>query len=87
MRTLLAAFIAAIVLVAPAAAQPMDGEGMYVPPFMAKEKPAKVPTGIDVKGCKDYYIDKNGRVHNVCKKVVGERWWWFDALPHGGSGD
>ncbi len=64
-------------------AAPVTAEESWFPPFN-KEKPVKIPTGYEVKGCKDYYIDKNGRVHNVCKKAFGERWWWFDALPHSG---
>lgn len=57
-------------------------EESWYPPFN-KAKPVKIPTGYEVKGCKDYYI-KDGRVYNVCKKQFGERWWWFDALPHSG---
>ena len=50
-------------------------------PFEKKEKPIKMKTGYEVRGCSDYYIDRNGRVKNVCKKQVGERWWWFDVTP------
>lgn len=54
-------------------------------PFEKKDAPPKVPTGYQVKGCKDYYISKkNGRVHDVCKKQVGERWWWFDVQSNSG---
>lgn len=82
MKTLLAAVAAFFVMAGSAYAVESDGWQ----PF-EKSTEARVPTGYQVKGCKDYYIDKKGRVHSVCKKVVGERWWWFDALPHSGGGE
>lgn len=52
-------------------------------PFEKVDAPAKVPTGYQVKGCQYYYV-KDRRVYPVCKKVTGERWWWFDVTPHNG---
>lgn len=78
MKNALVAVLALFIMASPAAA-----EESWFPPFLNKEKPVKVPTGYEVKGCKDYYI-KNGKVYPVCEREFGSRWWWFLALPHGG---
>ena len=81
MKKLLVAFFAIIALLA---STPLSAEEVWKP-FEQKDAPPKVPTGYQVKGCKDYYIaKKDGKVYNVCKKQVGERWWWYDVQSNTG---